>query len=142
MSVLLLEGIDMLGRTAATIDLEPAHVVGTGGAIGASLRYVTTQRVTERLSSERVPLATFVVNVVGSFVLGLVVFAGVGGSTLRLVGTGICGSFTTFSSFSVETVRLYERGDRTLAVANAAVTLVCSLAAIGLAWLLVAVTAL
>ncbi|SEQ88548.1 fluoride efflux transporter CrcB [Natrinema salaciae] len=124
-----------------TVDPEPAHVVGTGGAIGAVLRYWVSQRVA-RVSSERLPLATFAVNVVGSFVFGLAVFAGAGESTIELVGTGICGSFTTFSSFSVETVRLYERGDRALAVGNAGANLACSLAAIGLAWGLVAVTPL
>ncbi|MFC6769530.1 fluoride efflux transporter CrcB, partial [Natrinema soli] len=124
-------------RTVVTVDLEPAHVVGTGGAIGAILRYWVGQRVSDRASSDRFPLATFAVNVVGSFVFGLAVFAGATESTLRLLGTGICGSFTTFSTFSVETVRLYERGDRALAVGNAAATLACSLAAIGLAWVLV-----
>ena len=116
-------------------DPDPAHVVGTGGAIGAVLRHW----VSVRLPGERFPWPTLAVNVVGSFCFGLVVFAGVGESTLRLVGTGICGAFTTFSSFSVETVRLYERGDRGLAVANAAGNLALALAAIGLAWAIVAV---
>ncbi|WP_226482463.1 fluoride efflux transporter CrcB [Natrinema amylolyticum] len=141
MSTLLLAGSGigrLLARAAVTVDPDPAHVVGTGGAIGAILRYWVSQRVSERVSSERFPLATFAVNVVGSFVFGLAVFAGAGESTIRLVGTGICGSFTTFSSFSVETLRLYERGDRTLAVGNAVANLACSLAAIGLAWGLVA----
>jgi CrcB protein len=117
------------------VDPEPAHVVGTGGAIGAVLRHA----VSRRLSSDGIPSGTLAVNVVGSFVLGLLLFVGAGESTLRLVGTGICGSFTTFSSFSVETVGLYERGDRGLAVANAAVNLAGSLAAVGLAWGVVAV---
>ncbi|WP_306055247.1 fluoride efflux transporter FluC [Natronococcus wangiae] len=115
-------------------DLEPAHVVGTGGAIGAALRH----GVYQRLSNDRYPWPTLVVNVVGSFVFGAAVFAGASESTLRSLGTGICGAFTTFSSFSVETVQLYERGDRTLAVANALGNLALSLAAIGLARVLVA----
>ncbi|WP_254765170.1 fluoride efflux transporter CrcB [Natrinema marinum] len=127
---------------ALVFDPEPAHVVGTGGAIGAVCRHWVGRRVSRRVSSSRFPLATFVVNVVGSFALGLLVFAGASESVLRLAGTGICGSFTTFSSFSVETIRLYERGDRALAVGNAAANLLCSLAAIGLAWGLVAATAL
>ncbi|WP_254532446.1 fluoride efflux transporter CrcB [Natrinema gelatinilyticum] len=121
-----------------TLDPEPAHIVGTGGAIGAVFRHWVGRRVSSRVSSAQFPLSTFVVNVVGSFVFGLVVFAGANETLLQLVGTGICGSFTTFSSFSVETVRLYERGDRALAVGNAAANLVCSLVAIGLAWGLVA----
>lgn len=125
-------------QTFVTVDPEPAHVVGTGGAIGAVLRYVVSQWIADRVSSDRLPPATLAVNVVGSFAFGLAVFAGAGESTLRLVGTGICGSFTTFSSFSVETVRLYEGGDRGLAVGNAAANLAGSLGAIGLAWGLVA----
>ncbi|AEH36374.1 fluoride efflux transporter FluC [Halopiger xanaduensis] len=115
-------------------DPEPAHVVGTGGAIGAILRH----QVSLRCSSERFPWPTLAVNVLGSFVFALSIFAGAGDAALRLLGTGICGSFTTFSSFSVETVRLYERGDRRLAVANAAGNLVLSLAGIGLARAVVA----
>ncbi|WP_408960087.1 fluoride efflux transporter CrcB [Natrinema sp. 74] len=127
----------LLADGIVAVDPAPAHVVGTGGAIGAVCRHWVGRQVSSRVSSSRFPLATFAVNVVGSFALGLLVFAGVNESTLRLVGTGICGSFTTFSSFSVETVRLYERGDRALAVGNAAANLLCSLAAIGLAWGLV-----
>ncbi|MFD1565537.1 fluoride efflux transporter CrcB [Haloarchaeobius amylolyticus] len=129
---------DALAGSLVTVDPDPAHVVGTGGAIGAILRYWVGQRVSSRVPNSQFPLSTFVVNVVGSFVLGFVVLAGAGESTLQLVGTGICGSFTTFSSFSVETVRLYERGDRGRAVGNAVANLVCSLAAIGLAWGVVA----
>lgn len=112
----------------------PAHLVGTGGAIGAVLRHW----VYLQFSSERFPWPTLAVNAIGSFVLGLAVFAGVGESTAQLVGIGACGSFTTFSSFSVETVQLYERGDRLRAVVNAAGNLLLSLAAIGLAWGVVA----
>ncbi|WP_049923173.1 fluoride efflux transporter FluC [Halopiger djelfimassiliensis] len=128
----------MLGAAVAgiTVDPEPAHVVGTGGAIGALFRHW----VSTRFSSERVPWPTLAVNVVGSFALGLAVFAGVGGSTMQLVGVGICGSVTTFSSFSVETIRRYERGDRLLAVAYAAGTLALSLSAIGIAWVVVAIS--
>ncbi|QLG50132.1 fluoride efflux transporter CrcB [Natrinema halophilum] len=129
---------DLIANALVTFDPDPAHVVGTGGAIGSVLRYLVGQRVSSRVPSAQFPLSTIVVNVVGSFVFGLAVFAGAGNSTLQLVGTGVCGSFTTFSSFSVETVRLYERGDRALAVGNAAANLACSLAAIGLAWGLVA----
>jgi fluoride exporter len=115
------------------LEFEAAHLVGVGGAIGALLRYA----VYEQLSDERYPWPTLVVNVVGSFVFGAATFAGASESVIQLVGIGICGSFTTFSSFSVETVQLYERGDRKLAVANAAGNLALSLAAIGVAWVLV-----
>lgn len=115
------------------VDPDPAHVVGTGGAIGAILRHW----VYLRLPGDRFPMATLAVNAVGSFVFGAVIFAGATESTVLLLGTGICGSFTTFSTFSVDTVQLWERGDRRLAVGNAAANLLVSLAAIGLAWTLV-----
>jgi len=111
----------------------PAHLVGAGGAVGALLRYYLILHV-ER---DDFPLGTLVVNVLGSFVLGLLTFAGVGGDVLLLVGTGACGSFTTFSSFSFETVRLWETGERTTATANAAGNLLGALTAVGLARLVV-----
>ena len=132
----VLVGLALLGPdlfASVTFDPEPAHIVGTGGAIGAILRHL----IYLRFSSDRFPWPTLAVNVVGSFGFGAAIFAGAGETTIQLVGIGICGAFTTFSSFSVETVQLYERGDRLLAVANAAVNLALSLAAIGIAWLLV-----
>ncbi|WP_224332847.1 fluoride efflux transporter CrcB [Haloprofundus halobius] len=110
--------------------VDPAHLVGTGGAVGALLRYL----VGELVDDESFPLSTLTVNVVGSFVLGVVTFAGVGDTALLLVGTGACGSFTTFSSFSFETVRLWETGERREAVANATVNLVGAGLALGAAW--------
>jgi CrcB protein len=115
------------------VALDPAHVVGTGGAIGALLRHW----VGEWIDVETFPAGTVVVNVGGSFVLALLAFGGLDGEIALLVGTGVCGSFTTFSSFSFETVRLYETGERVRAVVNAAGTLVASLLAVGLAWVLV-----
>ena len=120
--------------SAITLEPEPAHLVGTGGALGAVARYWVYRHVTWRDA----PAATFVVNVLGSFLFGVLLFVGASESTTLLLGVGFCGSFTTFSSFSVETVGLWERGDRRLAVTNALANLLVSLAAIGLAWLFVA----
>ena len=113
---------------------DPTALVGVGGALGAVLRYA----VQSRLPSETFPTGTLAVNVIGSFVLTLVTVAGSGDTTVLLVGVGACGAFTTFSSFSFETVRLVETGHRWQATAYAAGSLVCSLVAAGLAWLLVA----
>jgi CrcB protein len=114
------------------VTVDPAHVVGAGGALGAVLRYLVTRRV----DLGGVPAGTFLVNVVGSFVLAFVTFVGAESRLLLFVGTGACGSFTTFSSFSVETVRLWESGDPGRAVGNALGTLAGAVLAIGLAWLL------
>ena len=126
--------IDGLLAPLLSYEPQPAHLVGTGGAIGAVLRHW----VYLSLAGDRFPWPTLLVNAVGSFVFALVVVAGAEESVVQLVGVGICGAFTTFSTFSVETVQLWERGDRWVAVANAVGNLVLSLAAIGLAWLVVA----
>jgi CrcB protein len=105
----------------------PAVLVGTGGAIGAMSRYAIGQW----LLHERFPIGTLTVNVVGSFVLGLVTFAGLSTETVLFVGVGACGSFTTYSSFSFETVRLWETGDRLRASVYAFGTLGLCLVAAG-----------
>ncbi len=79
-------------------------------------------------------MGTFIVNVLGSFVLGLITFVNLDNSVALLLGTGMCGSFTTFSSFSVETVRLWEIGRRPQAIGNALGTLVGSGIALAIAW--------
>ena len=113
--------------------VEPAHLVGTGGAIGAICRYVVGQW----LANDRFPFGTLAVNVGGSFALGLVTFASLGGEVILLVGTGACGSFTTYSSFSTETVRLWETGDRLRASLYAGGTLCLCVAAAGTAGVLI-----
>jgi len=115
------------------IEIEPAHLVGAGGVIGAWLRYA----VTTLIDSEELPLGTLSVNVLGSFLLGVVTFGGAGSGVVLLVGTGVCGSFTTFSSFSFETVRLWETGAKGRAVGNALANLAGAGLALGTAWLLV-----
>ncbi len=116
------------------VSIDPAQLVGTGGAVGALLRHYVGRLV----DVEEFPVSTFSVNVIGSFVLGLVTFLGalhvIDGNVALFVGTGACGSFTTFSSFSFETVRLWETGERLRATVNAGGNLVGAGVAIGLAW--------
>ncbi|RRJ30986.1 fluoride efflux transporter CrcB [Halocatena pleomorpha] len=113
--------------------IDPAHIVGTGGALGALLRYLLGQWI----DADTFPVATVAVNVIGSFVLAALTFAGSSETVVLLLGTGACGSFTTFSSFSVQTVRLWETGDRKRALCNAVGTLLGATGAIGLAWVAV-----
>jgi fluoride exporter len=110
-----------------------AYLLGTGGAIGAVLRHLVYQL----LADCDLPIPTLVVNVVGSFVFGLVVFGGAGSETFFFLGIGVCGAFTTFSTFSYETVRLWQEGRFALSLLNAAANALCSLAAMGIAWLVV-----
>jgi len=92
-----------------------------GGAIGAPLRYLTDLYVQSRRDSV-MPWGTFIVNVVGSLVLG-VTMALAGSLTLPswvlpLVATGFCGALTTFSTFGYETIRLLEEGSTFAAATN------------------------
>ena len=88
--------------------------VAAGGAIGASLRYLTGVGLFRLLGPTPFPVAIITVNVVGSFLMGVfVVLAAHRGLTplSPFVMTGLLGGFTTFSAFSLEAVTLYERGD-------------------------------
>lgn len=107
-----------------------AVLVAAGGAVGAPVRYLTDLFVQSRHTSQ-VPWGTFTVNVIGSLLLGLVaggVSAGAPGWLLTLLGTGLCGALTTFSTFGYETVRLVEED----AIVQAALYVAASLA-VGLA---------
>ena len=114
-----------------------ALLVLIGGAIGAPTRYLTDVVVQSRHRSV-LPWGTITVNVVGSFVLGLV--AGLASASsapswvLTLVGTGFCGALTTFSTFSFETVRLAEAGRWRSAAGNVVISLVLGLVAVAIGW--------
>ena len=96
--------------------------VAVGGAIGSMLRYGIGQLTTNVLGTTPV-LATFTVNVSGSFLLGIFYTLCndrlVTSIELRvLIGVGLIGGYTTFSTFSFETIRLIESGESIKAIAN------------------------
>jgi CrcB protein len=102
-------------------------------AVGAPLRYVVDNVVADRTAGA-FPWGTFTVNVTGSFLSGLVaglaIHHGLPATVRTVVATGFLGSYTTFSTFTFETVRLVEEGALDEAVRNAVGTLVvCALAA-------------
>ncbi len=107
-------------------------LVVLGGMAGASLRYLTDRAVQARHDSA-FPWGTFTVNTAGSLVLGLLtgaVAAGAAGSHLYLLlGTGLCGALTTYSTFSYETLRLARHGARFHAAANVAASVFAGLGA-------------
>ncbi|NBM20842.1 fluoride efflux transporter CrcB [Streptomyces sp. GC420] len=106
-------------------------LVAVGAALGAPLRYLTDRAVQARHDSV-FPWGTFVVNAAGSLVLGLLTGAApvLAPDAFTLLGTGLCGALTTYSTFSYETLRLAERGWKFLAAANAAGTLLVGLGAV------------
>ena len=106
--------------------------VALGGAIGASARYLTSVGAM-RLMGPGFPWGTLTVNVVGSFLMGVlvVVLAHKGGmKAAPFLMTGILGGFTTFSAFSLDAFTLYERGQTGGALAYVAASVVLSIAAI------------
>ncbi len=113
------------------------------GALGAVLRYLVDHLVQHRLAPRRArpefPLGTMVVNASGSFALGLLVGSGlhhgVSPTWVTVGGTGLIGSYTTFSTFTFDTVRLAGDGRVSIAVLNVVASLAVGLgaAAAGLA---------
>jgi fluoride exporter len=98
------------------------------GGCGALARFGLTLLVTDRLRPH-FPLGTLAVNLSGAFLLGLLVGAGLDGDGRLLLGAGALGSYTTFSTWMLETQRLGEAGKPRLAVANVVLGLVMGLAA-------------
>lgn len=101
-------------------------LVALGAAVGAPARYLTDVWIQTRRDPV-LPLGTMTVNVVGSLVLGLVAALstapGAPSWLLPLVGTGLCGALTTFSTFGYETLRLVEDGSWREAGANVGLSL-------------------
>lgn len=101
-----------------------ALIVGCGGFIGALLRYVCSELL-GTLSTGAFPFATFTINFVGSFLMGIMSVAlpalfPDSRKPLLFVTTGILGGFTTFSTFSLETFGLMEEGKYAMAGVYAA----------------------
>jgi CrcB protein len=106
-------------------------LVVAGGLVGAPLRYVADRAVQARHDS-CFPWGTFSVNIVGSLILGFL--AGAANALPHdlqlLIGTGFCGALTTYSTFSYETIRLYEDRARFYAVANVVASIAAGLGAV------------
>ena len=114
--------------------MTPLIGVILAGAVGAPARFLLDQWIGAR-GRGPFPLGTFVVNVTGAFLLGLItglaLYRGLGSLPKVVLGTGFCGAFTTFSTFSYETVRLLEEGTIRAAAANVIGSLALGLLAAG-----------
>jgi CrcB protein len=108
-------------------------LLAAGAAVGAPLRYLTDKHLVHRLlvgtaTGTPFPWGTLTVNVLGSFVLGLMTGTANHPMTL-LIGVGFCGAFTTYSTFAAETTQLATTGHPTKAALNVASNLTAALAA-------------
>lgn len=108
-------------------------LVITGAMVGAPLRYLTDRAMRSRHDTV-FPWGTFTVNLVGCLILGVVAGAAVHGAAPHpvqaLVGTGLCGALTTYSTFSYETLRLAQTGARFFAAVNVVASVSVGLGAV------------
>lgn len=107
--------------------------LGVAGACGAVARYAVAEW-TARFWQGSFPLATFLINVSGAFALGLLLTAGgsrplIATQLRAILGTGLLGGYTTFSTLSFETTTLARRGHGRHAWGNAVATLIGGAAA-------------
>jgi CrcB protein len=105
-------------------------LVGLGGGIGSILRYVASIMLT----TKRFPYATLSINILGSFVIGLVLAFSIKNEHFAnnwklFLATGICGGFTTFSAFSLENMQLLQSGKTGVAFLYIALSVVLGIAA-------------
>jgi CrcB protein len=110
--------------------------IAAGGAVGALLRYWTSTAVHSRLGTA-FPYGTLAVNILGSLLMGflyiwLIERMAAGPALRAFLLIGVLGAFTTFSTFSVETLNLMEAGHPARALANVLVSVIVCVAAAGL----------
>ncbi|MCW2840705.1 MAG: chromosome condensation protein CrcB [Aeromicrobium sp.] len=110
-------------------------LMAIAGGLGAGSRHWLDAWLRPRVS-DRLPWPTLLINVTGSFMLGLLVGLGTDSTWLTITGTGFLGGYTTFSTASVETVQLALAGRHTAAAVNALTMLVVSVAAAACGYLL------
>lgn len=115
--------------------LNTLSLVAVGGAIGASLRYLSGVSIVRLVGQTEFPVAIMTVNILGSFLMGVFVVAAAHRGLTHLsplVMTGMLGGFTTFSTFSLETVTLIERGQIGSAMLYITLSVVLSVAGLAL----------
>ena len=105
-------------------------VAGLGG-IGAIGRFILDRTIGGRAASD-FPVGTLAVNASGAFLLGLLTGLALEGDALVLAGTATLGSYTTFSTWMLESHRLAEDGELTLAAVNVSLSLVIGVGAAAL----------
>lgn len=110
--------------------------IASGGAVGALLRYWTSLAVHGRLGAA-FPYGTLTVNVIGSLLMGflyiwLIERMSAGPALRAFLMIGVLGAFTTFSTFSIETLNLLESGQVSRALANVLLSVIACISAAGI----------
>jgi len=117
---------------ASTFLSHPVFLVGVGGAIGSNLRYGIGYGLGQIATAFPLPIATTLINVLGSLVLGCV--AGMVSDRTQvvylLIGVGFCGGFTTFSAFSFELVGHLQSGRIGMALLECVLNVVLGVGAV------------
>jgi len=121
--------------------LKTLLIVGLGGGIGSIFRYLTSV-LTQKHVQSLFPWATFLVNVIGCLIIGILVglFAKqqIENTDLKLLFiTGFCGGFTTFSAFALENIKLFQSGNTLLALLYIALSVMLGVFAVWIGMLLV-----
>lgn len=89
--------------------------IGVGGFLGANFRFIIGKLVKKYFNSH-FPLGTFFVNLLGSFLLGLLFALSREGSMYSFLGVGFMGAFTTFSTMNVEGIQLIVEGRTSISI--------------------------
>ncbi len=110
-------------------------LVGLGGALGSMLRYAVYLLVIVK----QFPYGTFIVNIAGSFIIGLVLALSLKNELFLnnwkvFLATGICGGFTTFSAFTAENVVLLQNGKYGIALIYICLSILLGIAAVALGY--------
>lgn len=116
--------------------------VAIAGALGAAARFLI-ERAIARRATTGFPLGTFLVNVSGSlalgFLTGLVLYHGLGSVPKTVLGTGFLGAYTTFSTYTYETVRRAEQSEVGIAAVYAIASLIIGVGAAALGLVLASI---
>ncbi len=107
-------------------------LVGIGGAAGSMVRFMISG-IVARAGNMQLPVATFGINIAGSFLIGLLFGLSIRENSalsqpmMLLLATGFCGGFTTFSAFALENINLLQKGAPLTAMGYSIASVVCGL---------------
>jgi CrcB protein len=101
--------------------------VAIGGTLGSLSRFFISSRISERYSGAY-PLGTFIINLAGAFLLGVITAIPVTFSIYAFAAIGFLGSFTTFSTFMVESFSLFQSGEKKNAILYLIISMMAGIA--------------